>query len=305
MRSLTREWDLMELPTGEVLTTVGTYNGSVARGRLTYVPDIGGAVEIFGRRYRKTSCEVWGVLPRTRQVLALPGESHYEVRAGDIARHYPASPPAVARSEVRELAAALSSVGIPVGVGGSRALDAARPGSDHDLVVYGMENVELAAKTITSLAGYEPCLHFGLDFVRAKYCHFTRLTPHDLELLVCDRWRHFRYRGLAISVDGCDESRLADPWVTAAPRAFDTAHVRGVVLDASQCYVSPKIIDVRTGTEVVRVFTWLNLYAGALRTGDEVAVHGRWIVMHDQQFLRVQDSADAIRVVSRTSTDPV
>src|SRR6266568_6281585 len=72
---LTREWDLMELPGGEILTVVGTYRSTRARGQLTYVPDDDGGLEIFGRRYRKTSFEIWGEIPYGKQVLALPGES--------------------------------------------------------------------------------------------------------------------------------------------------------------------------------------------------------------------------------------
>jgi len=70
---LTREWDLMELPGGEILTVVGTYRSTRARGQLTYVPDDDGGLEIFGRRYRKTSFEIWGEIPYGKQVLALPG----------------------------------------------------------------------------------------------------------------------------------------------------------------------------------------------------------------------------------------
>jgi hypothetical protein len=33
------------------------------------------------------------------------------------------------------------------------------------------------------------------------------------------------------------------------------------VADGSQCYISPKIIDVESDNATVRVFTWLNLYA--------------------------------------------
>jgi predicted nucleotidyltransferase len=184
-------------------------------------------------------------------------------------------------------------------------MNAPRPESDYDLVVYGKDNIEPAAKVITALGGYRANLHFGLDFVRAKYRHFTRLTREDLDLLIQDRWRHFRFHGLAMSVDCSDPALLSDRWATAQVRSFDAAHIHGVVVDGTQCYVSPKIIDVRTDTGDVRVFTWLNLYAGALRTGDEVAVHGRWTVMHGHQFLHVEDSAHAIRVVARTSTAPV
>lgn len=305
MELMAREWDLIKLPSGEILTVVGTYRRSKVRGRLTYVPDDDGDVEIFGRRYRKTSYEIWRAIPHARQVLALPGESHYTVLTHEIARHYPAVPLQVTTPKLAELVTALSAVDIPISVGGSRALDAARTDSDYDLVVYGKENIKRAAKIITGLDGYEPWLHFGRGFVRAKYCHFTRLTRDDLETLVGDRWRHFRFRGLAMSVDGSDERLLSDRWTTGAVRAFDTAHVQGTVLDGSQCYFSPKIVDVQTDSGIIRVSTWLNLYAGALRTGDQVTVYGRWVVIHGQQFLQVQDSVHAIRVVSRTSTNPV
>jgi predicted nucleotidyltransferase len=184
-----REWDLVELPTGEILTVVGTYLGDTVRGRLTYQPDDKGTVEIFGRRYRKTSYEISDGIPNLRQVLALPGESHYLVPAHYIARHYPAVSLPTARPEVADLATTLSAAEIPVAVGGSWAVSSARAGSDYDLVIYGRSNIDRAAKIITGLAGYEPCLHFGLDFVRDKYRHFTRLSSDDLELLVADR-RH-------------------------------------------------------------------------------------------------------------------
>lgn len=300
-----REWDLAELPTGEILTVVGTYRGEQVRGRLTYRPDDDGDVEIFGRRYRKTSYEISGQIPLARQVLALPGESHYVIRAGDLKRHYPAVALPTARPEVAELAASLAAAEIPVAVGGSRALNAARSESDYDLVIYGRHNVEPAARVITGLDGYEPCLHFGFEFVRDKYRHFTKLTPGDLKLLVADRWRHFVYRGLPMSVDGCEEDLPADIWLEAMPSTREAGHVEGAVLDGSQCYDSPKIIDVQTEHEIVRVFTWLNLYAGALRSGDHVAVHGRWVVIRGERFLLVEDSTHAIRVLSRLSTNPV
>jgi predicted nucleotidyltransferase len=200
------------------------------------------------------------------------------------------------------LATALAAAEIPVGVGGSRAMRASRAESDYDLVIYGRDNVERAAKVIASLEGYRQELHFSMDSVRAKYRHFTRLTAEDLELLVVDRWRHFRLHGVPISVDGADPVLAGDPWVNAPAQTFDSVHVRGAVLDGSQCYTSPKILDLQTDNGVVRVFTWLNLYAGALRTGDEAAVYGRWMVSRGQQFLLVQDSTHAIRVVARNST---
>jgi predicted nucleotidyltransferase len=302
---LTREWDLMELPGGEILTVVGTYRGMRARGRLTYVPDDGGGLEIFGRRYRKTSFEIWGELAHAKQVLALPGESHYLVRALHIVRHYPAVPLQPTRPELADLVAALGAVDVPVAVGGSRALGAARAESDYDRVIYGKDTIERAAKVITGLAGYTPDVHFGLDFVRAKYRHFTRLTARDLEVLVGQRWRHFRHRGLPISVDGADPDRVANRWAYTPVYTEQPGQVRGFVLDGSQCYLSPKILDVQTDMGMVRVFTWLNLYAGALRTGDEVQVHGQWVVMNRERFLLVAGSDHAIRVLSRTSTNPV
>ncbi len=305
MDLLAREWDLMELSGGEMLTVVGTYRGTRARGRLTYVPDNDGALEIFGRRYRKTSYEIWGEIPNGKQVLALPGESHYLVRAADIARHYPAVPLEPTRPELADLVVALGAADIPVAVGGSRALAASRAESDYDLVVYGKNNIERAAEVITGLAGYVPDVHFGLDFVRAKYRHFTRLSREDLEVLVGDRWRHFRYRGLPMSVDGAGPDRVADRWAAASVRVEGPGHARGYVLDGAQCYLSPKIIDVQTGAGTIRVFTWLNLYAGALRTDDEVEVYGRWVLVHGYRFLLVTGSDHAIRILSRPSANPV
>jgi predicted nucleotidyltransferase len=305
MDLLTREWDLMELPSGEILTVVGTYRGPRARGRLTYVPDDDGGLEIFGRRYRKTSYEIWGEVGYAKQVLALPGESHYLVHANDITRHYPAVPLEATRPELADLASALRSADISVAVGGSRALSASRAESDYDLVIYGKDNIGRAAKMITGLPGYLPDVHFGLDFVRAKYRHFTRLSPTDLDVLVGNRWRHFRYRGLPMSADGADPGLVADRWVSSPVRFGHPGRVCGFVLDGSQCYLSPKIIDVQTGIGTVRVFTWLNLYAGALRTDDEVEIYGQWIDMHGHRFLLVAGSAHAIRVLSRNSTNPV
>lgn len=302
---LTREWDLIELPGGEILTCVGSSRGKRTRGRVTYVPDDDGAVDIFGRRYRKTSYEIWGSIAKTKQVLALPGESHYVVPVREIARHHPAISLAGAQPEIAELVGALSAIDIPVYVGGSRAVKASRVDSDYDLVIYGKANIERAAKAITALPAYRQDPHFGLDFVRAKYRHFTRLTRKDLELLVADRWRHFRFRGIAMSIDAADPDLPSDRWTSGQPQLFDVAHVRGTVLDGSQCYLSPKIIDIQTDTGTVRSFTWLNLYTGALRTGDQIAVYGRWMVMHGHQFLLVQDSTHAIRVVSRPSTNLV
>jgi len=305
MDLLTREWDLMELAGGQILTTVGSYTGQRARGRLTYLPDDHGGLQIFGRRYRRTTYEIGAELPGTDQVLALPGDSHYLVRAADIVRHHPAVPVQTARPEPTELVAALGAAGVPVAVGGSRALNAARPDSDYDLVIYGKDHLHAAATVITGLAGYVPDLHFTMDFVRAKYRHFTRLSAADLHVLFGDRWRHFRYRGLAMSVDGADPDRPADRWTTAAMTAIKPGHARGVVGDGAQCYASPKVIDVQTDTGVVRVFTWLNLYAGALRTGDEVEVHGHWTSIHDERFLLVAGSEHAIRVLTRTSNSPI
>jgi predicted nucleotidyltransferase len=302
---LTREWDLMELPGGQILTVVGTYGGRRARGRLTYVPDDDGGLEIFGRRYRKTSFEIWGHVPYAKQMLALPGESHYVVRAVDIARHYPAVPLEPTRPELADVVAALGAADVPVAVGGSRALGASRAESDYDLVVYGKDNIERAAKVITGLPGYSRDVHFGMDFVRAKYRHFTRLSADDLAVLVGDRWRHFQHRGLPMSVDGADPNRQANRWAAVAVFAKEPGHVRGFVVDGAQCYLSPKILDVRTDTGTVRVFTWLNLYAGALRTGDEVEAFGHWVVMNQEKFLLVAGSDHAIRVLSRTSTNPV
>lgn len=305
MALLTREWDLMELPGGQILTVVGTYAGRRARGRLTYLPDDDGGMEIFGRRYRKTSYEIWSEIPNTKQVLALPGESHYVIGADDITRHYPAVPLEPTRPELADLVAGLGGAGIPVAVGGSRALGASRSESDYDLVVYGRDNIERAAKVITELPGYQRDVHFGIDFVQAKYRHFTRLSAGDLELLVGDRWRHFRLHGLPMSVDGADLDRLANRWHTAPVFPDGAGRVRGVVLDGSQCYLSPKVIDVQADTGTVQVFTWLNLYAGALRTGDEVEVFGEWVHIHHRRYLLVASSDHAIRILFRTSTNPV
>lgn len=184
-------------------------------------------------------------------------------------------------------------------------MSASRAESDYDLVIYGKNNVERAAKVITGLAGYAPDLHFGLDFVRAKYRHFTRLSTKHLEVLVGDRWRHFRYRGLPMSVDGADTERVADRWASTSVRAEGPGHLRGFVLDGAQCYTSPKILDLEVDTGTVSVFTWLNLYAGALRTGDEVEVYGDWVCMHGHRFLLVAGSDHAIRVLRRTSTNPL
>ncbi len=305
MELLTREWDLMELPGGEILTVVGTFEGPQARGRLTYMPGHGGTLEISGRCYRKTSYEIWDEIGCARQVLAIPGESHYMVTARDIVRHYPALPLEGTRRELADLAAVLEAAGVPAAVGGSRALGASHAGSDYDLVVYGKDSIARAAKAITGLPGYAPDVHFGMDFMRAKYRHFTRLSAGDLDVLAGGRWRHFRYRGIPMSVDGADPGLLADRWASGRVRILDAGHVRGVVLDGSQCYLSPKIIDVQADTGMVQVFTWLNLYAGALRTGDEVEVFGRWAMMHGREFLLVQGSAHAIRVLARPSADPV
>ncbi|MDT4991371.1 MAG: hypothetical protein QOH97_1263 [Actinoplanes sp.] len=305
MDMLTREWDLIELPGGEILTCVGSFRGTRTRGRVTYVPDDDGAVEIFGRRYRKISYEISGSIDKTKQVLALPGECHYVVPVREIARHHPTIPLASEQPEIADLVSALSAMEIPLHVGGSRAINASRIDSDYDLVIYGKSNIERAAKTITALPAYHQDPHFGLDFVRAKYRHFTRLTRKDLELLVADRWRHFRFHGIAMSLDVADPDLPSDRWTAGQARLFDVAHVRGVVLDGSQCYLSPKIIDVQTDTGIIRAFTWLNLYTGALRTGDQIAVYGRWMVMHGHQFLLVLDSTHAIRVVARPSTNPV
>jgi predicted nucleotidyltransferase len=262
-------------------------------------------LEIFGRHYRKTSFEIWGELPHARQVLALPGESHYVVRAADIARHYPAVPLVPSRPELAELVAALTVAGVQVGVGGSRALAASRAESDYDLVVYGKDSIEPAAKVITGLDGYQRDVHFGMDFVVAKYRHFTRLSADDLSVLVGDRWRHFRMHGLPMSVDGADPDRLADRWANAPVFPKTPGYVRGTVLDASQCYLSPKILDLQADAGTVRVFTWLNLYAGALRTGDEVEIYGHHVFINREEFLLVAGSDHAIRVLSRTSTNPV
>lgn len=301
----TREWDLIELVGGEILTCVGSFRGARTRGRVTYIPDDDGAVDILGKRYRKTSYEIWGEIAKTKQVLALPGECHYVVPARDIARHHPAIPLVSSQPEVAELVRALSAIDVPVFVGGSRAMKASRVDSDYDLVIYGKGNIERAAKAIMALPAYRQDPHFGLDFVRAKYRHFTRLTRKDLDLLVADRWRHFRFHGIAMSLDAADPGLPSDRWSSARAQLFDVAHVRGTVLDGSQCYLSPKIIDIQTDTGTVRAFTWLNLYTGALRTGDQIAVYGRWMVMHGHQFLLVQESTHAIRVVSRPSTNPV
>ncbi len=176
------------------------------------------------------------------------------------------------RPELADLVAALAAADVPVAVGGSRALSASRSESDYDLVIYGKDSIERAAKVITGLAGYASDVHFGLDFRASEYRHFTRLSAEDVAVLVGDRWRHFRHRGLPMSVDGADPDRVADRWASVSVRAEDPGHLRGFVLDGAQCYLSPKIIDVRTETGTVRVFTWLNLYAGALRTDDEVEV---------------------------------
>jgi predicted nucleotidyltransferase len=295
----------MELPSGEILTVVGSYRGLRARGRLTYIPDDDGTVRIFGRRYRKTSYEVGSVIPHARRVLALPGESHYTVPARYITRHHPAVPLESTRPELAELAEALFNADVPVSLGGSRALKVSRSQSNYDLVIYGKGNVDRAARVITRLDGYRPEVHCALRFAHDKYRHFTRLTRNDLDLLVGGRWRHFRLHGLAVSVDGADTDWLADLWASGPVRRYDAAHIRGVVLDGAQSYISPKIIDVQTDTGTVRVFTWLNLYAGALRTGDQVAVYGRWIVVHGHQFVLVEDSTHAIHVVARASADPV
>jgi predicted nucleotidyltransferase len=140
------------------------------------------------------------------------------------------------------LVTALAAADVPVGVGGSRAMRASRAKSDYDLVIYRRDNMERAAKVIASLDGYQQQLHFGLDSVRAKYRHFTRLTSDDLELLVVDRWRHLRLRGVPISVDGADPDLACDRWANAPTRTCDPGHVRGAVRDGSQCYTSPKIV---------------------------------------------------------------
>jgi hypothetical protein len=129
MELLTREWDLMELPGGEILTTAGTYRGPWARGRLTYAPDEHGAVTILGRPYRKIAYDITGRLAGARQVLALPGECHYEVHARDVARHYPANTPSGSHPELAGLASTLADLGIPLdwAVHGPLALAAAHP----------------------------------------------------------------------------------------------------------------------------------------------------------------------------------
>jgi predicted nucleotidyltransferase len=305
MALLTREWDLMELPGGEILTTVGTYRGPWARGRLTYAPDEHGAVTILGRLYRKIAYDITGRLAGARQVLALPGECHYEVPARHVARHYPANTPSGSHPELAGLVSTLADLGIPLGLGGSRAVGASRGTSDYDLVVYGLDNIARAAKIIAGITGYRPDCHFGMGFVYAKYRHFHRLTTDDLDRLVADRWRHFRFRGHPVSVDGAAPERPSDAWISAIERTSEAADVRGVVVDDSQSYASPKLIEVQTDDGTVRVFTWLNLYAGAFRTGDEVEVIGNWAEIRGQRLLLVENSGHAIRIIARTSTDPV
>jgi predicted nucleotidyltransferase len=305
MDLLTREWDLIELPTGEILTTVGSYHGPHARGRLTYVPDEDGQVVIFGRRYRKTRYEIWSAIPGTEQVLGLPGESHYVVAQDHIARHYPAVIPEVLSPDAAPIVEALRAADVEVAVGGSRAMNAGRPGSDYDWVVYGKDAVERAAKVVIALDDYQPHVHFGMDFVHAKYRHFTRLGPNHLDQLVATRWRHFTYRGVPMSIDAADTTIPADPWVNAARELHEPGHVRGVVLDGAQSYLNPRLVDVQTDGGTVQVFTWLNLYAGALRTGDEVEVIGRWATIGGVRFLLVEGSWHAIRIHHRPGSNLV
>lgn len=304
-RLLTREWDLMELPGGEILTTVGSYRGPWARGRLTYAPEERGDVCVLGRPYRKIVYDVTGELAGARRVQAMPGECHYLVHARDLVRHFPASPTRGAHPELAELTSSLGAVDIPLGLGGSRAVGAERTTSDYDLVIHGTGNISRAAKIITELDGYEPNPHFGMGFVYAKYRHFRLLSTDDLDRLVGDRWRHFRFRGRPMSVDGSAPDQPADDWLSGVERIGETVCVRGVIVDGSQCYVSPKLIDVQTGDGVIRVFTWLNLYAGAFKTGDKVEVHGTWALIGERRLLLVEKSTHAIRIIARTSTDPV
>jgi hypothetical protein len=296
------EWDLFALSEGPVLSAVATFAGDLVRGRLAYLPDEGGPVVIGHRRYRKVVHDVVSGLPGTlSQVMRWPGENHFIVDRMNVARWYPAVAPVAHRlpgGPRAMLAAMQKATRAPVLLGGSRAIGCESAGSDFDWIVRGGPSaVEPVAAAVRALPCAEPALPGSIDFMRSKYAHMTRLHPADLQALALRRWRHVRVAGVQASVDFADPYHLADGWIATRPVRAGRGRVVGTVVDASECYRTPKIITVVGPRLRVQVMTWLNLYTGALVTGDAVGVFGTWLEIGGRQVLLIEESDDIIRVI--------
>jgi predicted nucleotidyltransferase len=297
--------DYIQLYTGEILTICGNYDGQLLRTRLSFYPDKQGDKLIDHRLYQKVRYESNFLIPKCEKVLNLPGEQHYLVNCGLVARVYRAKDAFVSLPDeyatkcqqfIDYLYATCQYDKDAHGLTGSGALGCLQPMSDFDWVLYSHDPT-LVEACVRSSAECNPEFTFAMEHVYRKYSAFRGLCKEDLDKLFAHRWRYFRYKGMKISINIVDPIRKADLYSRQYDKGSRTV-IRGEVINGLGCYHFPYIIPIQCNGEIRNVLSWLFLYNGAFAKGDSVEISGRVCTVHGQHYVLVEEHDDYIRKLS-------
>lgn len=293
---------MVVVPSGEILTLYGNFSGPLYRTRLSFYPSKDPARLIDGRPYAKAAYETGYQIPGCKKVLDLPGEQHFHVHQSQIVSVYRAANAFDGLSsenlrECRELIDLFSdkcSIGKSQhGLAGSGALHSMLPASDFDWVIYKKDPVSVKS-LVTSSNQFEYELTFTMAHVYKKYQFLTGLDSKRLDALFEDRWKYVRYKNLSLSFSFVDPSVRADGFLWP-DYIGDRVTVQATVTNSIGCYHSPRIIPVENSGMKYKIFTWLFLYNGAFKDGDDVEVSGRICRYGKKEYILVESPSDYIR----------
>lgn len=298
--------DLLELHSGQILTSCGNFSGDRIRARLAYYIDDNNQsarLHISGKSFVKATYEKDITIPPLKKVLNLPGEQHFEVTRDDIRQIFKATHAKFGlspseREEYDLLAAKFAdNCGIILdqnGLTGSGAVHSLREGSDFDWMIHNT-NLNRMKKYVTHEPQFQKGRPFSMEHVYRKYSHLKHVSKEDLDRLFEPRWKYFLFHGWPVSLNFVDPSATADGFLDMTTSNHRIT-ARATIEDGVGSYYSPRIIPVRAGDKTYNLFTWMFLYNGAFEKGDEIEFSGT--VCSDSagnEFILIESSEDFIK----------
>ncbi len=193
--------DLIQLATGEILSSCGTYEGDQCRARVTFIPDGRGDRSVANRRYTKITYNHHGDIPNCTKLLDLPGEEHYLIPHSEIVAVFRPSEGFrklvpedmnVCNLLINMLETECQIAPEAQGLAGSSALGCRTHSSDFDWVVYDGSAVERVERFIESCPQFESEWPFTTTHVISKYRQVTSLPPTDVLALFARKRKYFQ-----------------------------------------------------------------------------------------------------------------